>query len=237
MNENKKIPQHIAIIMDGNGRWAKQRGKDRSEGHFAGMMALRETVKAAAEMGVKYLTVYAFSTENWGRPEAEVEALMQLVCKGVEMNTPELRERGVRVEVIGARERFSDEVNSALDRIISSTAEGERMTLVLALNYSSRSELTVAVQHLARRVAEGEIRAEEIDEQMISQSLYTASIPDPDLIVRTSGECRLSNFLMWQASYAEFYFTPTLWPDFGEEQLREAIEAYGARDRRYGLVK
>ena len=237
MNENKKIPQHIAIIMDGNGRWAKQRGKDRSEGHFAGMMALRETVKAAAEMGVKYLTFYAFSTENWGRPEAEVEALMQLVCKGVEMNTPELRERGVRVEVIGARERFSDEVNSALDRIISSTAEGERMTLVLALNYSSRSELTVAVQHLARRVAEGEIRAEEIDEQMISQSLYTASMPDPDLIVRTSGECRLSNFLMWQASYAEFYFTPTLWPDFGEEQLREAIEAYGARDRRYGLVK
>lgn len=237
MNENKKIPQHIAIIMDGNGRWAKQRGKDRSEGHFAGMIALRETVKAAAEMGVKYLTVYAFSTENWGRPEAEVEALMQLVCKGVEMNTPELRERGVRVEVIGARERFSDEVNSALDRIISSTAEGERMTLVLALNYSSRSELTVAVQHLARRVAEGEIRAEEIDEQMISQSLYTASMPDPDLIVRTSGECRLSNFLMWQASYAEFYFTPTLWPDFGEEQLREAIEAYGARDRRYGLVK
>lgn len=237
MNENKKIPQHVAIIMDGNGRWAKQRGKDRSEGHFAGMMALRDTVKAAAEMGVKYLTVYAFSTENWGRPQAEVEALMQLVCKGVEMNTPELRERGVRVEVIGARERFSSEVNAALDRIISSTASGQRMTLVLALNYSSRSELTAAVQRLARRVAEGEIRAEEIDEQMISQSLYTASMPDPDLIIRTSGECRLSNFLMWQASYAEFYFTPTLWPDFGEEQLREAVEAFGARDRRYGLVK
>ena len=204
MNENKKIPQHVAIIMDGNGRWAKQRGKDRSEGHFAGMMALRDTVKAAAEMGVKYLTVYAFSTENWGRPQAEVEALMQLVCKGVEMNTPELRERGVRVEVIGARERFSSEVNAALDRIISSTALGQRMTLVLALNYSSRSELTAAVQRLARRVAEGEIRAEQIDEQMISQSLYTASMPDPDLIIRTSGECRLSNFLMWQASYAEF---------------------------------
>lgn len=237
MYENKKIPQHVAIIMDGNGRWAKQRGKDRSEGHFAGMMALRDTVKAAAEMGVKYLTVYAFSTENWGRPQAEVEALMQLVCKGVEMNTPELRERGVRVEVIGARERFSSEVNAALDRIISSTASGQRMTLVLALNYSSRSELTAAVQRLARRVAEGEIRAEQIDEQMISQSLYTASMPDPDLIIRTSGECRLSNFLMWQASYAEFYFTPTLWPDFGEEQLREAVEAFGARDRRYGLVK
>ena len=237
MSKESKIPQHIAIIMDGNGRWAKQRGKDRSEGHFAGMMALRDTVKAAAEMGVKYLTVYAFSTENWGRPQAEVEALMQLVCKGVEMNTPELRERGVRVEVIGARERFSSEVNAALDRIISSTASGQRMTLVLALNYSSRSELTAAVQRLARRVAEGEIRAEQIDEQMISQSLYTASMPDPDLIIRTSGECRLSNFLMWQASYAEFYFTPTLWPDFGEEQLREAVEAFGARDRRYGLVK
>lgn len=237
MNENKKIPQHIAIIMDGNGRWAKQRAKDRSEGHFAGMLALRQTVQAAAKMGVKYLTVYAFSTENWGRPQAEVEALMQLVCKGVEMNTPELREQGVRVEIIGDRSRFSDDVNAALDRITQATASGERMTLVLALNYSSRSEITMAARELARRVAAGQIEVEQIDEQMISQSLYTRAIPDPDLIVRTSGECRLSNFLMWQASYAEFYFTPTLWPDFGEEQLREAIEAYAERDRRYGLVK
>lgn len=237
MNENKKIPQHIAIIMDGNGRWAKQRSKDRSEGHFAGMLALRQTVQAAAKMGVKYLTVYAFSTENWGRPQAEVEALMQLVCQGVEMNTPELREQGVRVEIIGDRSRFSDDVNAALDRITQSTASGERMTLVLALNYSSRSEITMAARELARRVAAGQIEVEQIDEQMISQSLYTRAIPDPDLIVRTSGECRLSNFLMWQASYAEFYFTPTLWPDFGEEQLREAIEAYAERDRRYGLVK
>lgn len=237
MNENKKIPQHIAIIMDGNGRWAKQRSKDRSEGHFAGMLALRQTVQAAAKMGVKYLTVYAFSTENWGRPQAEVEALMQLVCQGVEMNTPELREQGVRVEIIGDRSRFSDDVNAALDRITQATASGERMTLVLALNYSSRSEITMAARELARRVAAGQIEVEQIDEQMISQSLYTRAIPDPDLIVRTSGECRLSNFLMWQASYAEFYFTPTLWPDFGEEQLREAIEAYAERDRRYGLVK
>lgn len=237
MSQDKPIPQHVAIIMDGNGRWAKQQGKERVEGHIAGVEAIRTTLRAAMMHGVKWLTFYAFSTENWGRPQAEVEALMQLVCKGVEMNTPELRERGVRVEVIGARERFSSEVNAALDRIISSTASGQRMTLVLALNYSSRSELTAAVQRLARRVAEGEIRAEQIDEQMISQSLYTASMPDPDLIIRTSGECRLSNFLMWQASYAEFYFTPTLWPDFGEEQLREAVEAFGARDRRYGLVK
>ena len=223
--------------MDGNGRWAKQRGKDRSEGHFAGMMALRATVKAAAEMGVKYLTVYAFSTENWGRPQAEVDALMELVCTGVEMNTPELCQEGVRVEIIGDRRRFSEKVNAALDRITSKTAQGERMTLVLALNYSSRSELTFAVQQLAQRVADGELQPSDIDEKAIAQSLYTASMPDPDLIIRTSGECRLSNFMMWQASYSEFYFTDVLWPDFGAEALEEAIKAYNGRDRRYGLVK
>lgn len=201
------------------------------------MMALRETVKSAAHRGVKYLTVYAFSTENWGRPQAEVDALMELVCKGVEMNTPELRQEGVKVAVIGDRSRFSESVNSALDRIISQTAEGEKMTLALALNYSSRSEITAATQAIARRIATGELKAEDIDEQLISASLYTASLPDPDLIIRTSGECRLSNFLMWQAAYAEFYFTDVLWPDFGDEQLAEAIEAFGARDRRYGLVK
>ena len=237
MNQEMKIPQHIAIIMDGNGRWAKQRGKDRSEGHFAGMMALRATVKAAAEMGVKYLTVYAFSTENWGRPQAEVDALMELVCTGVEMNTPELCQEGVRVEIIGNRRRFSEKVNAALDRITSKTAQGERMTLVLALNYSSRSELTFAVQQLAQKVADGELQPSDIDEKAIAQSLYTASMPDPDLIIRTSGECRLSNFMMWQASYSEFYFTDVLWPDFGAEALEEAIKAYNGRDRRYGLVK
>lgn len=237
MNQEMKIPQHIAIIMDGNGRWAKQQGKDRSEGHFAGMMALRATVKAAAERGVKYLTVYAFSTENWGRPQAEVDALMELVCTGVEMNTPELCQEGVRVEIIGDRSRFSQKVNDALDRITGKTAQGERMTLALALNYSSRSEITHAVQQLAQRVAAGELQAEQIDEQTISQSLYTASMPDPDLIIRTSGECRLSNFMMWQASYSEFYFTDVLWPDFGAEALEEAIKAYNERDRRYGLVK
>ena len=237
MNQEMKIPQHIAIIMDGNGRWAKQRGKDRSEGHFAGMMALRATVKAAAEIGVKYLTVYAFSTENWGRPQAEVDALMELVCTGVEMNTPELCQEGVRVEIIGDRSRFSQKVNDALDRITGKTAQGERMTLALALNYSSRSEITHAVQVLAQRVATGELQADQIDEQVISLSLYTATMPDPDLIIRTSGECRLSNFMMWQASYSEFYFTDVLWPDFGAEALEEAIKAYNERDRRYGLVK
>ena len=223
--------------MDGNGRWAKQRGKDRSEGHLAGMMALKQTIIAAAMKGVKWLTVYAFSTENWGRPQAEVEALMDLVCKGVEMNATELRDNGIRVQVIGERSRFSESVREAIERIEEITAEGKNLTLVLALNYSSRNELTMAMQQIARRVQAGELEAEAITEQTISESLYTAAMPDPDLIIRTSGEYRLSNFLMWQASYAEFYFTDTLWPDFGEEELTKAIESFKARERRYGLVK
>lgn len=237
MSDKMNIPQHIAIIMDGNGRWARQRGKERSEGHIAGMNSLRETVRNAAEAGVKYLTVYAFSTENWGRPQAEVDALMELICKGVEMESEELAKVGIRVKTIGDRSRFSDKVKASLEKIEQMTQAGENMTFVLALNYSSRSEMTAAVQNIAKRVAAGEIKAEEIDEKMISESLYTSFMPDPDLIIRTSGECRLSNFLMWQASYSEFYFTDVLWPDFGAEALEEAIKAYNERDRRYGLVK
>ena len=237
MSDKMNIPQHIAIIMDGNGRWARQRGKERSEGHIAGMNSLRETVRNAAEAGVKYLTVYAFSTENWGRPQAEVDARMELICKGVEMESEELAKVGIRVKTIGDRSRFSDKVKASLEKIEQMTQAGENMTFVLALNYSSRSEMTTAVQNIAKRVAAGEIKAEEIDEKMISESLYTSFMPDPDLIIRTSGECRLSNFLMWQASYSEFYFTPTLWPDFDKAELEKALEAYSARDRRYGLVK
>ena len=237
MSDKMNIPQHIAIIMDGNGRWARQRGKERSEGHIAGMNSLRETVRNAAEAGVKYVTVYAFSTENWGRPQAEVDALMELICKGVEMESEELAKVGIRVRTIGDRSRFSDKVKASLEKIEQMTQAGENMTFVLALNYSSRSEMTTAVQNIAKRVAAGEIKAEEIDEKMISESLYTSFMPDPDLIIRTSGECRLSNFLMWQASYSEFYFTPTLWPDFDKAELEKALEAYSARDRRYGLVK
>lgn len=237
MSEKMNIPQHIAIIMDGNGRWARQRGKERSEGHIAGMNSLRETVRNAAEAGVKYLTVYAFSTENWGRPQAEVDALMELICKGVEMESEELARVGIRVRTIGDRSRFSAKVQSSLEKIESMTAAGQTMTFVLALNYSSRSEITTAVQTLAAKVAAGEIAAEQIDEQMISSALYTEFMPDPDLIIRTSGECRLSNFMMWQASYAEFYFTPVLWPDFDKAELEKALEAFSARDRRYGLVK
>lgn len=237
MSDKMNIPQHIAIIMDGNGRWARQRGKERSEGHIAGMNSLRETVRNAAEAGVKYLTVYAFSTENWGRPQAEVDALMELICKGVEMESEELAKVGIRVRTIGDRSRFSEKVQASLEKIEQMTQAGKNMTFVLALNYSSRSEMTTAVQNIAKRVAAGEIKAEEIDEKMISESLYTSFMPDPDLIIRTSGECRLSNFLMWQASYSEFYFTPTLWPDFDKAELEKALEAYSARDRRYGLVK
>ena len=237
MSDKMNIPQHIAIIMDGNGRWARQRGKERSEGHIAGMNSLRETVRNAAEAGVKYLTVYAFSTENWGRPQAEVDALMELICKGVEMESEELAKVGIRVRTIGDRSRFSEKVQASLEKIEQMTQAGENMTFVLALNYSSRSEMTTAVQNIAKRVAAGEIKAEEINEKMISESLYTSFMPDPDLIIRTSGECRLSNFLMWQASYSEFYFTPTLWPDFDKAELEKALEAYSARDRRYGLVK
>ena len=231
------IPQHIAIIMDGNGRWARMRGKERSEGHIAGMDALRETVRNVAQAGVKYLTVYAFSTENWGRPQAEVDALMELICKGVEMESAELMKVGIKVVAIGDRSRFSDKVKASLEKIEQLTHAGENMTLVLALNYSSRSEITTAVRNLSQRVAQGEVRPEDIDEQMISSALYTSFMPDPDLIIRTSGECRLSNFLMWQASYSEFYFTPTLWPDFDKAELERALEVYSARDRRYGLVK
>ena len=237
MSQKRDIPQHIAIIMDGNGRWAKSQGKSRSEGHFAGMNALHECVQNAANSGVKWLTVYAFSTENWGRPQAEVDALMELVCTGVEMETAELAKQGIRVMIIGDRSRFSDKVLAALNRIESQTAHGEVMTLVLALNYSSRSELTHAMRNLAQKAKTGEIDPAQIDEQMISSELYTAQMPDPDLIIRTSGECRLSNFLMWQASYSEFYFTDVLWPDFNKEELDKALDAYAGRDRRYGLVK
>ena len=237
MSIAKPIPQHVAIIMDGNGRWAKQRGKERTEGHIAGVETIRTTLRAAMRHGVRYVTFYAFSTENWGRPEAEVNALMELLCKSVISETPDLKKQGVQVRTIGDRSRFSEKVQFYLNQIEHETAEGDRLTMVLALNYSSRDELRRAVQRMAHKVATGELKADEIDEQLISQSLDTAFMPDPDLVIRTSGEQRLSNFLMWQASYAEFYFPEVLWPDFTEEEFARALEVYASRDRRYGLVK
>ena len=236
MSKHQAIPQHVAIIMDGNGRWAKQHGKERYEGHIAGVESVRCALRAAAQSGVRYLTLYAFSTENWGRPAAEVEAIMELFCKSVVGETPELIKQGVKVKIMGERQGFSERVVELIDKIESSTAEGERLTLILAFNYSSRREMVLATQEIARRVEAGELRAEDISEQTFAESLMTRSVPDPDLIIRTSGECRLSNFLLWQASYAEFYFPEVLWPDFDEKEFVKALEVYASRDRRYGLV-
>lgn len=237
MSNEKPIPQHVAIIMDGNGRWAKQRGKERTEGHIAGVESIRTTLRAAIVHGVKWLTFYAFSTENWGRPEAEVNALMELLCKSVISETPELKKQGVRVRTIGERSRFSEKVQHYLAQIEEQTAEGERLTMILALNYSSRDELRRAVQQIAHKVQCNELSIDQIDEQYIASQLDTHFCPDPDLVIRTSGEQRLSNFLMWQSAYAEFYFPEVLWPDFDEQEFARALEVYASRDRRFGLVK
>lgn len=236
MSNKHHIPEHVAIIMDGNGRWAKQHGKERYEGHIAGVESVRRAVKAAAKNGVKWLTLYAFSTENWGRPVAEVNAIMELFCKSVVGETPELIEQGVRVKIIGEKTHFSESVLKMIDQIEQSTAEGKTLTLVLAFNYSSRREIMLATQAISERVAKGELSSEDINEEIIAEHLMTHSMPDPDLIVRTSGECRLSNFLLWQASYAEFYFPEVLWPDFDEEEFKKALDVYASRERRYGLV-
>ena len=237
MESRKPIPRHVAIIMDGNGRWAEQRGKERYYGHLQGVESVRATIRAALNCGVKYLTLYAFSTENWGRPADEIDALMELFCRSVVNETPELSQQGVRVRIIGDRTRFSARVLEHLGKIESETSAGGNLTVIIALDYSSRSEIVNAVRTIAGRAAKGELNPADIDEQTVQEALYTADFPDPDFIIRTSGECRLSNFLLWQASYAEFYFPQTLWPDFTEEEFAKAMDVYAARDRRFGLVK
>lgn len=240
MTEEKNIPNiptHVAIIMDGNGRWAKMRGKERPEGHIAGVESVRKVIKAAVAEGIRFLTLYTFSTENWGRPKEEVDAIMELFCRSVIAETPELKKEGVRIRIMGDRVAFSEKVNAYIDRIEGDTADGEVLTVVLAMNYSSRYELTATTKEIARLVAEGAIKPEEITSEFISNKLYSKDYPDPDLIIRSGGEYRLSNFLLWQAAYSELYFTPTLWPDFDKESLREALDAYATRQRRFGLVK
>lgn len=222
--------------MDGNGRWAKAQGKERYEGHIEGVASVKACIKAALKYGVRYLTLYAFSTENWGRPQAEVDALMQLFCQSVAKETPELVEQGVKVRFIGRRDRFSEEVRKHLLQIEGDTAGGEKLTLVLAFDYSSRDELIRATRKIAEKVQNGELKAEDIDDKTISAHLDTVDMPDPDLIIRTSGECRLSNFMLWQASYAEMYFPQTMWPDFREEAFAKALEVYSERERRYGRL-
>ena len=237
MSDQKRIPQHVAIIMDGNGRWAELRGKERYEGHAAGVEPVRASLRAAARWGVKYLTLYAFSTENWGRPAEEVDSLMELFCKSVINETPELIRQGVEVRMIGDRSRFSEKVQNYLAQAEERTAGGRTLTLILALNYSSRSEITHAVQQIARRVEAGEIAPSEISEGTISSALDTAPYPNPDLIVRTSGEQRISNYLTFQSAYSELYFTSTYWPDFTPEALHRALVEYAGRNRRFGLTQ
>ncbi|MEG1623029.1 MAG: polyprenyl diphosphate synthase [Alistipes sp.] len=237
MNLDKKTPQHIAIIMDGNGRWAEMHGKERYHGHIQGVESVRAAVRAAVRNGVKYLTLYAFSTENWGRPTAEVDMLMEILCKSIIEETPKLKEQGVQVKIIGDRRRFSESVRGYLALIEEGTAAEQKLTLILALNYSARSEITRAVQHLAAEAVAGRLDPAQITEEDVNSALYTAPYPDPDFIIRTSGECRLSNFLLWQASYAELYFPEVMWPDFTEEEFDKALAEYRRRDRRFGLVK
>ncbi len=233
INQNR-VPKHIAIIMDGNGRWAKERGLDRSEGHRKGLDVVHEITDAAAEVGVECLTLYAFSTENWNRPQAEVDALMALVVYGIERETPGMIEKGVRLSVIGDLSRLPDDVRVRLLKCIDDTSKGRRIILNLALSYSSRWEIARATQCIAQEVQEGKLSLDAINENTLDRFMTTADLPSPDLLIRTGGEQRLSNFLLWQLSYAEFYFTEEYWPDFTGESLYKAIAEYQARERRFG---
>jgi undecaprenyl diphosphate synthase len=228
------VPQHVAIIMDGNGRWAKKRFLPRALGHREGAEAVRRTVKAASELGIGYLTLYAFSSENWKRPSEEVDDLMGLLRLYLRNEVRELNDSHVRIRFIGARTRLSDDVLKLIDDAESLTATNTGLTLVIALNYGSQAEIVLAVQAIAAQVACGKFAADTIDEAMITQHLFTADMPNPDLIIRTSGEQRLSNFLLWQAAYAELVFIETLWPDFDRAALEVAISDYHTRERRYG---
>ena len=235
-NGNTHVPAHVAIVMDGNGRWAQQRGLPRSEGHRSGVAAVRETVRAAVACGVRYLTLYAFSTENWKRPPEEVNGLMQLLVESADTYLQEFIDGGIRVDTIGDTSALPPLVRGAVTQVRKMTRRGEKLTLIIALNYGGRPEIVRATRTIAEAVLEGRARPEEIDETMLAQHLYTAGIPAPDLLIRTSGEQRLSNFLLWQLAYTEFYFTPKLWPDFTGADFEAALHDYAQRKRRFGGV-
>ncbi len=230
----EKLPQHIAVIMDGNGRWAKQHGKPRVFGHRNGVQAVREVTEAAAELGVPYLTLYAFSTENWNRPKMEVSALMRLLVETLHKEVKTLNKNNIRLLAIGDWAHLPEPTFHALLQGIEATRHNTHMTLTLALNYSARWEIAAAARALANRVATGELLPYQVDEHVFAQALSTHGIPDPELMIRTSGEHRISNFLLWQLAYTELYFTPVLWPDFRKEHLYEAILDYQQRERRFG---
>lgn len=229
-------PVHIAIIMDGNGRWAKARGLPRAAGHRAGVEALRRTVRAAGDLGIEWLTVYAFSSENWSRPKAEVTDLMGLLKTFIRRDLAELHHAGVRVRMIGARDTLSSDIRGLIDEAETLTAQNSRLNLVIAFNYGGRDEIARAASQIAQAVVAGTLDPAEITPEAFGQFLDTKQIPDPDLIIRTSGEQRLSNFLPWQSAYSELVFMPCYWPDFGADQLAEAISYFASRERRFGGV-
>ncbi len=233
--DKSRVPQHIAIIMDGNGRWAKQKfGRNRIFGHINGVNAVRSITEASREVGVKYLTLYTFSTENWNRPSLEVQALMELLVKTVRKETKKLSENGVRLNVIGDFEKLPLNCQKQMTEALEATAHNNDLILTLALSYSSRWELTKAVKALAEDAKKGKINTDDINEALIQQYLETKDIPDPELLIRTSGEYRISNYMLWQIAYAELYFTPVFWPDFNKEEYYKAIINFQNRERRFG---
>lgn len=232
----KEIPRHIAIIMDGNGRWAKDRGKPRREGHRVGAASVEAALETCGEIGVKYLTLYAFSSENWKRPESEINALMGLMTHFLKEKTPRLMANNIRLRVIGQMERLPESNRKALEKTIAKTTDNDGLTLVVALSYGSREEIVGATRELMEKAVRGEIEPADLDNEIFSGHLNTAGIPDPDLLIRTSGEFRISNFLLWQISYAEIVITRTFWPDFRRQHLLDAIGEYQARQRRFGGI-
>ena len=236
MEENLKIPAHVALILDGNGRWAKKRGLPRQHGHKKGCVTLEQVVEDAARLGIRYLTVYGFSTENWKRPEEEVGALMQLFRFYAKRLLAMAEKNNIRVRMIGERNRFAPDIVEAINGLEEKTKENTGMTFVIAVNYGSRDEITRAVRRIMADCKDGKIVPEEMTEQVFASYLDTAGIPDPDLMIRTSGELRLSNYLLWQLAYSELYVTECLWPDFNKEELLNAIRQYNKRERRFGGV-
>ena len=238
MSDEYKIPAHVAIIMDGNGRWAKKRGLPRTAGHAQGARVVEQILEDADHMGIRYLTVYAFSTENWTRPDTEVKALMNLLRTYMKTSLFKCAKNNVRIRVIGDKSRLDEDLQKSIANLEESTKSNTGIGFQIAINYGARDEMRRAVQKLAGRVQRGELSPEEITEESISNELDTAGIPDPDLLIRTCGEERLSNFLMWQLSYSELYFTDAAWPDFTKEELEKAVDAYNHRERRFGgLIK
>ncbi len=235
--ENEKIPRHIAIIMDGNGRWAKRRGLGRSAGHREGARAVSKIVEAAYDLGVRYLTFFAFSSENWLRPKDEVDGLMQLYLEYLKKAEKETNDKNVRLRIIGSREGLSPEITEQIKKIEQATIHRDKMDLIIALNYGGRQDILQAIVKITDDIKNGVLSEDKITEEELQKRLYTENIPDPDLLIRTSGEMRISNFLVWQCSYTEFYFSSVLWPDFKEKHLKEAIIEYQNRNRRFGGLK